>query len=114
MQILALHKASVCQQSLLAQQGFATGAGFIVNWWTGVEILHNMFVKEHNAVCAMLRDSHGEMDEEQLHQTARLVIAGVLAKIHTTEWTPALLNNELMNVSMHQNWCVLPDLAAPS
>lgn len=42
-----------------------------------------MFVKEHNAVCAVLRDSHSEMDEEQLHQTARLVIAGVLAKIHT-------------------------------
>ena len=32
------------------------GAGFIKNWWAGVETLHNLFVKEHNYLCGMLRE----------------------------------------------------------
>lgn len=72
----------------------------------GVEIIHNLFVKEHNYVCAKLRKSHPRFSEEELYQTSRLIVAAIQAKIHTVEWTPALLNNELMNVSMHQNWCV--------
>jgi hypothetical protein len=27
----------------------------IKNWWAGVEALHNLFVKEHNHICKMLR-----------------------------------------------------------
>lgn len=27
----------------------------IKNWWAGVEALHNLFVKEHNYLCGMLR-----------------------------------------------------------
>ncbi len=30
-------------------------AGMIKNWWAGVEALHNLFVKEHNHICKMLR-----------------------------------------------------------
>lgn len=78
--------------------------GFVKNWWAGLEIMHNMFAKEHNYVCAMLRNSSTSFSEEELYQTARLVVAGVQAKIHTLEWTPALLNNEVLNVSMHNNW----------
>ena len=31
-------------------------AGMIKNWWAGVEALHNLFVKEHNYICGMLRE----------------------------------------------------------
>ena len=58
-------------------------------------------------MCRMLRTSYPKMKEEALHQTTRLVVAATMAKIHTVEWTPALLGadaNPLMNVSMHQNW----------
>ena len=79
-------------------------AGFVINWWTGVEILQNLIVKEHNLVCGMLRALHAELNEDELFETSRLVVAAVVAKIHTTEWTPALLNNELMKVTMRQNW----------
>ncbi len=61
----------------------------------------------------MLRASHLKMkkDEEALYQATRLIIAAMMAKIHTVEWTPALLGadaNPLMNVSMHQNWWAQP------
>ena len=70
----------------------------------GVELLHHMFVLEHNWLCSMLRTSYAELDEEELYHTSRLIVAAVMAHIHTVEWTPALLNNDLLNVSMHQNW----------
>ena len=31
-------------------------SGFVKNWWVGVETLHNLFVKEHNYLCGMLRE----------------------------------------------------------
>lgn len=43
--------------------------------------------------------------EEELYQTGRLIVAGLIARIHTVEWTPALLNNKVLNISMHNNWC---------
>lgn len=70
----------------------------------GVEILQHMLVKEHNYVCGLLRKAHPKYSEEELYQLARLNVAAQIARIHTTEWTPALLNNDVMNVSMHNNW----------
>ena len=52
-----------------------------------------------------LRQINPGFSEEELYQTARLIVAALNARIHTTEWTPALLSNDLMNVSMHNNWC---------
>lgn len=49
--------------------------------------------------------AHKGFSEEELYQTARLIVAGLLARIHTVEWTPALLSNDVMNVSLHNNWC---------
>jgi len=46
------------------------GAGFILNWWAGVETLHNLFVKEHNYLCGMLR----EVGSHVGHRTAYVVI----------------------------------------
>ena len=49
--------------------------------------------------------AHAEFSDEEQHQTARMIVAALLARIHTVEWTPALLNNKVLNISMHNNWC---------
>ena len=49
--------------------------------------------------------AHRDFSEEELHQTARMIVAALQARIHTVEWTPALLNNKVLNISMHNNWC---------
>lgn len=51
-----------------------------------------------------LRQRNPGFSEEELYQTARLIVAALNARIHTVEWTPALFGNELMNVTMHNNW----------
>lgn len=43
-------------------------------------------------------------DDEELFNKARLVNAALLAKIHTVEWTPALLSNPTTTEAMYANW----------
>jgi len=42
--------------------------------------------------------------DEQVFQTARLINAAVMAKIHTIEWTPAILANDVLKKAMYTNW----------
>jgi hypothetical protein len=67
--------------------------GFTDNLWVGLTLLHGLFALEHNAICDMLRRHNVHWDDERLFQTARLVNSALLAKIHTVEWTPAILPN---------------------
>ena len=62
--------------------------GFNDNWWVGLQILHNIFTREHNVVCEKLRKNYPDMNEEELFGTSRLVVSALMAKIHTVEWTP--------------------------
>lgn len=32
--------------------------GFNENWWTGIELLHTLFAREHNYLCGMLRRAY--------------------------------------------------------
>src|SRR5690606_17458930 len=45
-----------------------------------------------------------------IFQAARLVVAAMIAKIHTVEWTPQLLYNEPLYRGMNSNWFGLFDL----
>ena len=78
--------------------------GFVRNWWLGLATMHELFAREHNAICDRLRDGYGDWDDERLFQTARLINAAVMAKIHTVEWTPAILANRTLYDAMHANW----------
>jgi hypothetical protein len=100
--------------------------GFKDNWWVGLSLLHTLFVKEHNTVAEMLKRNHAKFDtktntwewkngsvitkmtaselDEKIFQTARLINAAVLAKIHTVEWTPAILPNRTLLIAMKTNW----------
>lgn len=78
--------------------------GFRRNWWIGLSLLHTVFVKEHNAICDMLAVRYPQWSDQRLFDTARLINAAVMAKIHTVEWTPSVLPNEALNTAMNSNW----------
>lgn len=78
--------------------------GFSDSWWMGLSAMHTLFAREHNAVCAALRAEYPTMGEERIYQTARLVVSALIAKIHTVEWTPAILATEAIDVALHTNW----------
>jgi hypothetical protein len=83
-------------------------------------------VKEHNAIADMLHQKYVKFDQtskkwkwrsgkheklltdkeldEEIFQTARLINAAVMAKIHTVEWTPAILANPGLKKAMYTNW----------
>ena len=74
------------------------------NWWIGLSLVHTLFAREHNAVCDMLSAAYPKWSDDRLFHTARLVVAALIAKIHTVEWTPTLLATPLLNMAMHGNW----------
>ena len=78
--------------------------GFIRNWWVGLAMLHNIFALEHNAICDRLKEAHTDWDDARLFNTARLINAAVIAKIHSVEWTPAILPNKALNLGLNANW----------
>jgi hypothetical protein len=82
----------------------ATASGFIDNWWLGLEILHTLFAKEHNAICDHLKKHEKELSDDVVFQKARLVNCALLAKIHTVEWTPGILNHPAIQPALDANW----------
>ena len=78
--------------------------GFFDNWWIGLSLLHELFVKEHNAICDALQREYPSWSKEHVFEKARLINAALMAKIHTVEWTPAILANPMLEVSMNANW----------
>jgi len=82
--------------------------GFNDNWWIGLSLLHNLFAREHNAICAALKREYPAWDDEELFQRARLINAALIAKIHTVEWTPGILGHPALDFGMHANWSGVP------
>ena len=72
--------------------------------WLGLTVLHSLFMREHNAICDHLHARYPELDDEQLYDKARLVMGALIAKIHTVEWTPAIIAHPTMIYAMHGNW----------
>jgi hypothetical protein len=78
--------------------------GFTGNWWIGLSLLHTLFTKEHNAICDRLKQAYPAWDGEQVFSVARMINAALIAKIHTIEWTPAILQHPALQIGMHANW----------
>lgn len=78
--------------------------GFNENWWVGLSMLHQLFTKEHNAVASMLKQKYPDKDDQWLYDRARLVTSALMAKIHTVEWTPAVIANPVTERAMYANW----------
>ena len=82
--------------------------GFNDNWWIGLSLLHNLFVREHNVICGALKLRYPGWSDEELFQRGRLINAAVIAKIHTVEWTPGILAHPALDFGMHANWSGVP------
>ncbi len=102
--------------------------GFHDNWWTGLELIHTLFHLEHNSIVNNVlkpqvgktlcvengkRTSKEECGDE-LFEKARMINSALMAKIHTAEWTPALLDNEMLHVGMRSNWYGMREVAGLS
>src|SRR5215216_1778085 len=74
------------------------------NFWIGLGVLHTLFTLEHNAICERLRSEYRTWSDDQLYQRARLINAALMAKIHTVEWTPAIIAHPTTVFGMHANW----------
>ncbi|MDQ1424946.1 MAG: hypothetical protein QOD72_2444, partial [Acidimicrobiaceae bacterium] len=79
-------------------------AGVNGNWWLGLAMFHTVFMREHNAICDHLGRAHPDWDDDALFEHARLVNAALIAKIHTVEWTTALLGTPTLYTAMRSNW----------
>jgi hypothetical protein len=75
------------------------------NFWVGLALMHALFIQEHNAICDALRAREGRRwSDDALHDTARLINAAVMAKIHSVEWTPAMVAHPTTESAAKVNW----------
>jgi hypothetical protein len=78
--------------------------GVAGNFWVGLALLHSLFMREHNAVCDHLHATHPELSDDDLFDKARLVVAALMAKIHTVDWTPAIIAHPTTVTALRTNW----------
>ncbi|MGH3624374.1 MAG: peroxidase family protein [Sciscionella sp.] len=77
---------------------------FVPCWWLGLDMMGTLFVREHNAIADALQREYPQWSDEELYQRARLVNASLIAKIHTVEWTPAILSHPTTVSALRANW----------
>ncbi|WP_425246174.1 peroxidase family protein [Streptomyces sp. NEAU-NA10] len=76
----------------------------VPGFWLGLAMMQNLFAREHNAICDHLHGVYPSWNDEELFQRARLVNAALLAKIHTVEWTPAVISHPTTVTALRANW----------
>ena len=59
---------------------------------------------EHNAICDHLHAKSPKLSDQDLYDKARLVNAALMAKIHTVDWTPAIIAHPTTVTGMRVNW----------
>lgn len=74
------------------------------NFWVGLAILHALFLREHNVICKNLAAEYPDMTDQQLFDTGRLINVALMAKIHTLEWTPAIISHPTSQAALQANW----------
>jgi hypothetical protein len=79
-------------------------SGFTDNWWIGLAMLHTLFTLEHNHICDLLAHQYPDWDDNRLYAKAKLINSAVMAKIHTVEWTTAILPHPMVQSGMRVNW----------
>jgi hypothetical protein len=76
----------------------------VPNLWIGTALFHMLFAKEHNAICDRLEHEDSTLNGDGLYDKARLINAAVMAKIHTVEWTPAIISHPATARAIHATW----------
>ena len=78
--------------------------GVAGNFWVGLGLLHTLFSLEHNAICDRLVQEYPDWSDQKLYDHGRLINAALMAKIHTVEWTPAVIAHPTTKLAMNANW----------
>ncbi len=73
-------------------------------WWIGLAMMSTLFAREHNAICDHLKAEFPNWSDNDLFHRARLINVGLMAKIHTVEWTPALISHPTTQAAMRADW----------
>jgi hypothetical protein len=73
-------------------------------FWVGLSILHSLFMREHNAIADHLHSRHPELSDDDLFDRSRLVLSALIAKIHTVEWTTAIIAHPTTVRALNTNW----------
>lgn len=76
----------------------------VPGWWLGLSLMRTIFTLEHNAICDRLRAEYPNWTDEALFQRARLINAALLAKIHTVDWTPAVISHPTTVIALRAQW----------
>jgi len=79
-------------------------SGFTDNWWLGLAMMHTLFTLEHNHICDLLAAQHPAWSDAQLFEKGKLINSALMAKIHTVEWTTAILPHAVIRRAMNVNW----------
>jgi hypothetical protein len=85
-------------------QRFVDLSGVAGNFWIGLALLHSLFMREHNAICERLAAEYPHLSDQELFDKARLVNAAVMAKVHTVDWTPAIIAHPTTVLALRTNW----------
>jgi hypothetical protein len=76
----------------------------VPGFWLGLAMLQTLFTLEHNAICDHLKSRYPAFSDDDLFDHARLVNAALVAKIHTVEWTPAVISHPTTVLALRTNW----------
>jgi hypothetical protein len=78
----------------------------VPNAWLGLALFHLAFAREHNWICDVLeqREPQLNLHDQTLFDKARLINAAVMAKIHTVEWTPAVIAHPTTEHAIRATW----------
>eukprot|EP00542_Grammatophora_oceanica_P015969 CAMPEP_0194038804 /NCGR_PEP_ID=MMETSP0009_2-20130614/11023_1 /TAXON_ID=210454 /ORGANISM="Grammatophora oceanica, Strain CCMP 410" /LENGTH=474 /DNA_ID=CAMNT_0038681437 /DNA_START=32 /DNA_END=1456 /DNA_ORIENTATION=+ len=101
-------KTNPTYPNTLPNDGQVNTTGDNKNSWAGVSLLQEIFLKEHNAVVDAVAEANPDMTDDELYGVGRNVIAALVAKIHTVDWTVELLKTYTLQVGMLTNWVGLP------
>jgi hypothetical protein len=78
-------------------------SGMTRNWWTGPQLFQTLFARHHNWVCDQLAKAYPQMSSDELYGKAKLVIGMIKVRIHTGEWTPAVLPEKAVVRGLNTN-----------
>jgi hypothetical protein len=73
-------------------------------FWVGLALMGELFQREHNAICDLLRSRYPNWSDDELFQHARLINTALIAKIQMTEWTPTILGHPTLQLAMRSTW----------
>jgi hypothetical protein len=82
----------------------ASDPRLVPGFWLGLLMMQTLFTLEHNSICDRLRAEYPHWPDDEIYQRARLVNTALIAKIHTVEWTPAVISHPTTKVAMRANW----------